>query len=370
MEIAQEEKLSTFHALNAGMWIAYGLISFAGALPYIGLVPHLNSIRSVFLSRAVFALAGVVCSSLLRAFFRRQQRRLAPLLASALWALPLSYLAALFSTVLANVARQATGGQAVGGWESLLGGTVSAFAVYLCWCASYIAFQNYRDMQSEKENALRAEAAAHEARWMALRGQVNPHFLFNSLNSIQALIEESPIRAQNAVGHLASLFRHSLSWSDAAVVPLSEEIEIIQRYLAMEKIRFEENLIIDVDLQPSAEPWFVPGLLLHPLVENAVKYGMQSSPLPLQVRVRAFIVDGSLCLEVANTGHWLEAGRENYFEENTGIGLRLVREQLEHSYRGRYQMTRGTEDGWVVQRIEIAALEKERKDALSCLVGG
>lgn len=370
MEIARQEKPSSFHALNAGVWVAYGLISFAGAFPYIGLVPHLNSVRSVFVSRAVFAIAGVVCSTLLRAFFQRQQKQSAPLSESALWALPFSYLAALASTVLANTARQATGGQAVGGWESLLGGTVSALAVYLCWCASYFAFQNFRDMRSEQENALRAEAAAHEAKWRALRGQVNPHFLFNSLNSIQALIEESPLRAQKAVGHLAVLLRHSLSRSDASVVPLSEEIEIIQRYLAMEKIRFEENLLVDLDIQQSAELWMIPGLLLHPLVENAVKYGMQTSPLPLQVRIRASTTHGSLCLEIANTGHWLQADRENYVEESTGMGLRLVREHLEHSYRGRYQMTCVAENGWVVQRIEIAGLEKEQQDALSCLVGG
>jgi hypothetical protein len=370
MEIARREKLSTFHALNAGVWIAYGLISFAGALPYIGLVPHLSSARSLFISRAVFALTGALNSSLLRAFFQCQHKRFSPLRESALWALPFSYLAALVSTVLANAARQARGGQAIGGWESLLGGTVSAFAVYLCWCASYFAFQSYRDMQAEQENVLRAEAAAHEAKWMALRGQVNPHFLFNSLNSIQALIEESPARAQKAVGHLAGLLRHSLSRSAAAVVPLSEEIEIIQRYLAMEKIRFEENLIVQVDVQPSAEPWSIPGLLLHPLVENAVKYGMQTSPLPLQLRIRASIIYGNLCLEVANTGYWLQADRENYFEESTGIGLRLVHEHLEHSYGGRYQMTCVAENGWVVQRIEIAGLEKERQDAFSCFVSG
>jgi two-component sensor histidine kinase len=369
METAQQEKLSTFHAWNAGVWVAYGLISFAGALPYIGLVPHLNSVRSVFVSRAVFTLAGVVCSSLLRAFLQRQQRRLASLLESALWALPLSYLAGLSSAVLANTARQASGGQANSGWESLLGGTVSAFAVYLCWCASYFAFQNYRDMQGERENTLRAEAAANEAKWMALRGKVNPHFLFNSLNSIQALIEESPARAHSAIGHLASLLRHSLSQSTAAVVPLSEEIDLIQKYLAMEKIRFEENLIVDLNVQPSAELWSIPGLLLHPLVENALKYGMQTSRLPLRVQICASTRDGNLRLEVANTGHWLQADREYYLEENTGIGLRLVREHLEHNYRGRYQMTCVAENGWVVQRIAIAGLKKELQDALSCLVG-
>jgi sensor histidine kinase YesM len=109
--------------------------------------------------------------------------------------------------------------------------------------------------------------------------------------------------------------------------------------------------------------------LLHPLVENAVKYGMQTSPLPLQVRIRAFIIHETLCLEVANTGHWLQADRKSHFEESTGIGLRLVGEHLEHSYSGRYQMTCVAEDGWVVQRIEIAGLGKEEQDALSCLVG-
>lgn len=152
-------------------------------------------------------------------------------------------------------------------------------------------------------------------------------------------------------------------------MPLSEEIEVIEKYLAMEKIRFEENLIVDVEVQPSAEQWSIPGLLLHPLVENAVKYGMQTSSLPLQVRVRATSIRGSLCLEVANTGHWLQADRENFLEESTGIGLRLVREHLDHSYRDRYQMTCLAEEGWVVQRIEIADMEEELQDALSCLVG-
>lgn len=369
MERVWRQRLATFYVLNIGVWGAYGLLSFAGALPYIGLVPHLSSVRAVLINRAVFAVMGALNSSILRRFFQSRHGRFTPLRESAMWAVLFSYLAALLSTVLANATRQAAGGQAIGGWESLLGGTVSAFAVYLGWCASYFAFQTYRDMEREQQNALRAEASAHEAKWLALRGQVNPHFLFNSLNSIQALIEESPARAQNAVGHLASLLRHSLGQSASAAVPLSEEIDVIQKYLAMEKIRFEENLIVHVDVQPSAEPWSIPGLLLHPLVENAVKYGMQTSPLPLQIRICASTGDGTLRLEVSNTGHWLQADRADPLEERTGIGLRLVREHLEHSYRGKYRMTSRAEDGWVVQRIEIADLERERQDALSCLVG-
>jgi two-component system, LytTR family, sensor kinase len=369
MRILRQERISAFYTLNLAAWTAYGLVSFAGALPYIGLVPHLNSVRSAFVSRAVFALLGVMSSSLLRVLFQRQRKRLASLHQTAAWAFPLSYLAGLATTAVANWARQAAGGQTIGGWESLLGGAITAFAVYLCWCASYFAVQTYRDMRTEQENALRARATAHEAQWMALRGQVNPHFLFNSLNSIQALIEESPARAQRAVSQLASLLRHSLSQSASAVVPLGEGIEVILKYLAMEKIRFEENLVVRVEVQPDAAQWSIPGLLLHPFVDNAVKYGMQTSPLPLQVCIRASTIEGSLCLEVANTGHWLQADRDNYPEESNGIGLRLVREHLEQTYRGRYQLACCVDNGWVVQRIQITGLPKEPHDALSRLVG-
>jgi two-component system LytT family sensor kinase len=369
MSILRQQKLSAFYALNFVAWIAYGLVSFAGTLPYIGLVPHLNSLRSVFVSRAAFALIGLLSTSFLRLFFQRQRKRFASLPETAAWGFPLSYSAGLATTAVANWARQAAGGQAIGGWASLFGGAISAFAVYLCWCACYFAVQTYRDMQAEQQNALRAKATAHEAQLMALRGQLNPHFLFNSLNSIQALIQESPARAQRAIGQLASLLRHSLGQSTSAVVPLREGIEVILKYLAMEKIRFEENLIVRVEVDPDAAQWTVPGFLLQPLVENAVRYGMQTSSMPLQVCIRASTSNRGLCLEVANTGRWLNAARENYHTEGNGIGLRLVREHLEQSYQGRYQSACFADDGWVVQRIEITGQAKEQQNDLSRAAG-
>jgi len=355
-----QEKLVAFGPLNLAAWLAYGLVSFAGALPYVGLVPHLTSVRSVFVSRAAFALMGMLITSFLRLFFQRQRKRVVSLVGTVAWAFPVSYLAGLTTTVVANCTRQAAGGQAVGGWAFLFGGTLSAFAVYFCWCACYFAVQIYRDMQREQQNALLAKATAHEAQLAALRGQLNPHFLFNSLNSIQALIQESPSRAQGAVAQLASLLRYCLGQSASSVV-LGEEIEVVQKYLALEKIRFEENLIVLVELEADAAQWSVPGFLLHPLVENAVRYGMQTSPMPLQVCIRASTGNGSLRLEVANTGRWLDVAREDYVMERNGIGLRLVREQLEQSYRGRYESACSESDGWVFQRIQIAPAAKEVK---------
>jgi two-component system, LytTR family, sensor kinase len=367
MRLLRRERLLAFCTLNFAAWIAYGLVSFAGALPYVGLVPHLNSVPSVLVSRAAFALIGLLSTSFLRSLFQR--KRFASLLETAAWAFPFSYLAGLAATAVANRARQAAGGQAVGGFASLFGGAISASAVYLCWCACYFAVQAYRDMEAEQQNALRAKATAHEAQLMALRRQLNPHFLFNSLNSIQALIQESPARAQKAVAQLASLLRHCLGQSASSVVPLREEIEVILKYLAMEKIRFEENLIVRVEVESDAAQWSVPGFLLHPLVENAVRYGMQTSSMPLRICIRASTSNGVLCLEVANTGHWLNSARENYLTEGNGIGLRLVREHLEQSYRGRYQSACFADEGWVVQRIEITGLANEQEDALSRVAG-
>jgi sensor histidine kinase YesM len=221
----------------------------------------------------------------------------------------------------------------------------------------------------EKQNALRARAIAHEAQLTALRGQLNPHFLFNSLNSIQALIAENPTRAQTAVGELASLLRHSLAQGGSALVPLREGIEIVLKYLAIEEMRFEENLIVRVDVDPDSAACLVPRLLLHPLVENAVRYGMQTSSMPLHVGIRASASDGRLCLEVSNSGRWLNEDRESYLREGNGIGLRLVREQLEQCYPDNFRFACVPDDGWVVQRIEITAVGKEQ-DALSSVAGG
>jgi two-component system LytT family sensor kinase len=224
-------------------------------------------------------------------------------------------------------------------------------------------------MQAERQNALQAKANAHEAQLTVLRGQLNPHFLFNSLNSIQALIAENPSRAQHAVGQLASLLRHSLRQGIAALVPLYEGMAIIQDYPAMGKIRFEENLIVGLEIEPEAAEWRVPRLLLHPLVDNAVRYGMQTSSMPLCLCIRACVSNGTLRLEVANTGYWLNQDGENYLREGNGLGLHLLCEQLKQSFGDKCRSICFAEDDWVTQRIEIVGIVRSEQNALSCVVG-
>jgi two-component system, LytTR family, sensor kinase len=129
-------------------------------------------------------------------------------------------------------------------------------------------------------------------------------------------------------------------------------------------------LLVRVDVQPESTRLPVPGFLLHPLVENAVRYGMQTSAMPLQICIRASVCDGGLRLEVANTGRWLTADENDSMDNGSGMGLRIVREHLEQSYAGHYQSTCVTENGWVIQRIEIADLAGKEQHALSRAAAG
>ncbi len=120
-----------------------------------------------------------------------------------------------------------------------------------------------------------------------LRYQLHPHFLFNALNSLRALIGEDADKARNMVTALSGFLRYSLLPTDAQEVALREELTSIRRYLEIEQIRFEDRLLVSFEVEPAAEGCRIPGFLLHPLVENAVKYGAQSGASPLRVRIAA-----------------------------------------------------------------------------------
>jgi two-component system LytT family sensor kinase len=351
---ARKPAMTPFWTVQLIAWPAYGLISFIGALPYVGLSPHLDSVRSVLVSKAAFTLAGFTTSSLMRILYSRENirgdswTRIVPL------AITLSYLAALFAAICSNAARQFVSGRHLdSGWSSFFGGAVNASAVFLAWSACYLAIRNYQALEDEKRDALKAKALAHQAQLEMLRSQVSPHFLFNALNSVHALVREDPTRAQIAVEELSDFLRYSLSQSHVVDVPLSEEIGVLEKYLAIEKIRFEEKLLVCFKVQPETEEFTVPGLLLHPLVENAVKYGMQTSPMPLQIELTAKRDGDSLRLAVANSGRWAAPQEETLGKSRIGLGRKLVRQRLAQAYPGRHQFLTRERNGWVENVIVI-----------------
>lgn len=220
------------------------------------------------------------------------------------------------------------------------------------WSALYFGIKYWRQWQSEHERMLQAEALANHAQLDMLRYQLNPHFLFNALNSIRASIDEDSQRAKRMVTEFSEFLRYSLLNNNSALVDLREEIEAIKNYLAIEKIRFEAKLDVAFDVEPAAEECQLPGFLIHPLVENAVKHGMTNNSGPLKICIAARIREGRLVVEVANTGR-LNTQMPPKNGHGTQIGLRNVRERLAKLYPDKSSFSLRQDGTWIRATIEM-----------------
>ena len=218
------------------------------------------------------------------------------------------------------------------------------------WSALYFGIKNWQRWQAERDNALEAAALANQAQLEMLRYQLNPHFLFNALNSIRASVDEDKIRAKQMITQLSEFLRYSLLHESAKKIPLSDELEAVRNYLAIEKIRFEDKLTIEFNVKDEAKDYDVPCFLLNPLIENAIKHGLQTSPKPLVIKIFAEVCENKLLLEVANTGKLQNGSSRN----GNGIGLKNVRERLNKLFGddGKFELMQ--ENGYVKARIEIA----------------
>jgi two-component system, LytTR family, sensor kinase len=242
------------------------------------------------------------------------------------------------------------------GWSDYSKAVLNKAPVLLAWSALYLGLKHRQDLVAERERSLQATTWARDAQLEMLRYQLQPHFLFNALNSLRALIGEDPARAREMVTELSGFLRYSLLPAGTDDVPLAEELASVRRYLAIEQVRFESRLRVRFDVDPGAEARRVPSFLLHPLAENAIKYGVRTSPGPMALVVTARVKEERLVIEIANTGRWLGDGadRGQPMESGAGVGLANVRQRLERLYPGRHRFEVGQDDGWVRARIEIA----------------
>jgi LytS/YehU family sensor histidine kinase len=228
------------------------------------------------------------------------------------------------------------------------------FLLYLLAMAvSYLAaaFAVSRDAE---RRGLELQVAAREAELRALRAQIDPHFLFNSLQSISALTTADPAAARRMCLLLADFLRETLAFGARARIPLASELALARRFLAIEQVRFGDRLQVDVEAPPDAGACEVPPLLLQPLVENAVTHGVAHAIDGGTVTLRADKRPASLVLVVENPcDPDRPAGR------GTGLGLRNVRERLQSEYGDDAVLQAGESNGRFVARIEIALAGRE-----------
>ena len=242
----------------------------------------------------------------------------------------------------------------VPGGELFAPAQIATFAaVLLLWSLLYLALVYWRDHREQRERLQRAEALAQEARLRMLRYQLNPHFLFNALNSIGALAGEAPDRVQRMVGELSGFLRYSLLDSERLEVPLGDELRAVAHYLEIEKVRFEDDLDVRIELEPAAAERTLPGFLVLPLVENAIKHGQRTSAKPLRITVTARVENSALLIEVKNTGAWVTLPPSALRVAGTDTGLHNVRQRLRAHYAGRHAFEVYEDGGWVHARIRI-----------------
>ncbi len=202
--------------------------------------------------------------------------------------------------------------------------SVTIFLWAMIYCGVHY-FEGYRNSQLEQ---LRLQVIVKDSELRSLLAQLNPHFMFNCLNSLRALIVEDPPRAQNMVDELSSILRYSLQSGRLDTVPLQDEIAAINAYLRLELIRFEDRLQVSMEIDPASLNVPIPPMLLQTLIENSVKHGIAQLAQGGEIRVTSRMHPESLRIQVINTGQLRAAGN------STQIGIENARERLRLIYGG------------------------------------
>jgi sensor histidine kinase YesM len=200
------------------------------------------------------------------------------------------------------------------------------------WSALYYGINFYLIIEEQADQLVRLEGQASSAQLAMLRYQLNPHFLFNTLNSISTLVLlRQTERANVMLSRLSSFLRYTLANEATAQVTLEQEVETLKLYLEIEKMRFEERLRTNFDIDPQAFPTRLPSLLLQPLVENAIKYAVTPQEEGADIDVSARLIGDRVQITVSDSGTGLsESG--NSASDSTGVGLANIRDRLNQAY--------------------------------------
>jgi|TARA_Y100000310_G_scaffold283604_2_gene305712 signal transduction histidine kinase len=219
-----------------------------------------------------------------------------------------------------------------------------SYYLILCWSGLYFGIKYYQMLQEEREKNLKASAMAHEAQLRMLRYQLNPHFLFNTLNAISTLIlGENNETATSMVNRLSSFLRYSLDSDPLQKVELAQEINTMQLYLNIEKVRFEERLQVEFCVDDNAENALVPSLLLQPLIENAIKYAVADQEDGGKIKVTAQVFADELLLEICDSGPGIKM-QDGELPAFKGVGITNTRERLQEIYANDHSCSFSTAD--------------------------
>ncbi len=326
------------------VWVALGMFGLV-----VRLALGVEFWQAVALS-VVQILVSLVLSTGMRQVLRQPGMRPFRMVTVA-WLLGSSALAAV---ILASVTQ---GVEMAAGWKSpdlsLHDQAVLRLALgwiaFLAWSLGYLGMKAEIDARAHWELARLARDEARRIELQMLRAQLDPHFLFNSLNSIATEIDPHPLNAREMILGLSDYLRYSLEHRNRPTGSLAAELDAVMAYLAIQRARFADRLVTEVDADTAARRRTVPSFLLQPLVENAVKHGFDADLASWNLRVHARVAaDNTLRIDVSNSGR-LDAPRR----EGGGVGLETLRKRLNLHYPGRHRFSLEQSGSDVFARLEL-----------------
>ena len=236
-------------------------------------------------------------------------------------------------------------------------GVLNASFILLCWSAAYFSFKYYKQAQDQRQTMSELKIQAQQAKLQMLRYQVNPHFLFNTLASISALIRDGENdAADEMLGRMGDLLRITLKSSPVDMVTLEEELEILDMYVQIEKVRFQDRLQYKCETDEASKPVLVPSLILQPLVENSIKYVVACSQEGGEINLSVHVRDERLIIHLSDSGTLCDQPLTGAGQGSTKLGLKNVQQRLKNIYEDDHEfIIGGSEFGGFTVEMNLPA---------------
>ena len=307
-------------------WFSYGLtiLFFASILD--------KELNPIFYPRLAINLSiGILITHLLRETMHRLSLR-PPMPTNQWWKLVLllfvfSILNSFSTSYLADILKLYEPGRNIPLSRRFLFSIIFDTPIFLVWMSVYVLWHYIEFTNTEEIKKVRLETMIKELELKTIKSQINPHFIFNALNSIRALVDEDPQRARKAITELSNILRSSIQVDKVEITSLEKELDIVKDYLALEYIRFADRLKVVYEVDSKTLSHQIPPMMLQTLVENAIKHGLSKQPGDCTIKIISNVENDKLVLIVQNTGLLQQA-------EKDGFGLQSTRERLNILYRG------------------------------------
>jgi sensor histidine kinase YesM len=307
-------------------WFSYGLtiLFFASILD--------KELNPIFYPRLAINLSiGILITHLLRETMHRFSLR-PPMPSNQWWKLVLllfvfSILNSFSTSYLADILKLYEPGRNIPLSRRFLFSIIFDTPIFLVWMSVYVLWHYIEFTNTEEIKKVRLETMIKELELKTIKSQINPHFIFNALNSIRALVDEDPQRARQAITELSNILRSSIQVDKVEITSLEKELDIVKDYLALEYIRFADRLKVVYEVDSNTLSHQIPPMMLQTLVENAIKHGLSKQPGDCTIKIISNVENDKLVLIVQNTGLLQPS-------EKDGFGLQSTRERLNILYRG------------------------------------